>query len=151
MKPFDSRGETAAARPKRLSPQNALHSFAPELLALLERGTLSRQVIPGDTSPTDSGDTSPLEARQLRAIKMLRHMAARLNQIRAALLKSEDPRAPSLYRTKVTVDPDAIVLIVEPRDGDLVSLIARAGINVDVDQSGLDALDAETALTKVSP
>jgi hypothetical protein len=128
-------------RSKRLSPQNAIESFAPELLSLLEQGTLGRKVIPGDYTASGPEDDRSLEARQAAAIRGLRHFAARLNQLRNALVKLGDARGPRLYRTKVWVDSDSIALIVEPRDGDIVALIKRAGIDAAPDNSGLDDLD----------
>lgn len=133
--------EKTPPRIKRLSPQNAIESFAPELLTLLEQGTLSRQVISGDYRALGPEDERTLEARQSAALRTLRHSAARLNQLRNALVKLGDPRGPRLYRTKVWVDSAEIALIVEPRDGDIVALIKRAGVNSTPDSSGLDDLD----------
>lgn len=134
--------EPKKPRSHHLNPQHALESFAPELLTLLERGSLERIVIPADTAPSGPNDTRPLEERQIAALKLLRHSAARLNQLRSALVKTNEERGKRLYKTHVMVDEHNLCLIVEPRDGEIVKLIRAAKIDTTPDMSGLDELDS---------
>ncbi len=120
-----------------IPPHLSLDSFDPKLLVLLEKGTTGRQVIHGDPSAFDPD--LDLEMRQGLALKQLRYMANRLNALRNALLKTDDDRAKSLYRTIVRVNPANLTLVVEPRDAQLGSLLAQ--IPDEPTQSTTSALD----------
>lgn len=132
----------------KMPAQVQLSTYDPRLLQLLEQGVVKPVHIQGDWSMRDEKDERDLETRQNDAIRQLRYMQNRLNTLRAALIKNDDPRGNLLYRTVVRVDKANIRLTVEPRDQQIDTLLAQVGERAATPEpmpdpgASLDELDA---------